>query len=372
MTTIETRPATACYHGGAFWDELGDDLTNLEDRERIIAADVLDAWFDPSPRVIQRVAECLPFALRASPPTNAGGMERVIASHREVPDECVLAGAGSSDLIFAALRRFITPDSRVLILDPMYGEYAHVLEQVIGARVDRLALHRESSYDVPIDGLRRRIADGYDWVVLVNPNSPTGRHTDGRALMLLAADAPPDTRFWIDETYVDYVDSRASVERLAVQTHNVVVCKSMSKAYALSGARAAYLCGAREIIDELRSISPPWSVSLPAQIAACEALRDGEYYRARWKETAELRHDLEAGLRSLGCDVVPGCANFLLCELPPDAPTAADVARTVREQGLLIRDVSSMGQRFGPRAFRIAVKDASTNGRMLRMLEAAL
>lgn len=372
MTTIETYPTKACYHGGAFWNELGDELDNLHVRDRIIAADVLDAWFDPSPRVIQRVAECLPFALRASPPTNANGMERVIAAHRGVLPESVLAGAGSSDLIFAALRRFIAAESRVLILDPMYGEYAHVLEQVIGARVDRFALHRESNFDVPIDALRRAIAGGYDWVVLVNPNSPTGRHTDGRALMSLAASAPCGTRFWIDETYVDYVDPRASVERAAVLTSNVVVCKSMSKAYALSGARAAYLCGAQEIIDELRHISPPWSVSLPGQIAACEAIRDEPYYAARWRETADLRCAFEVSLRELGCDVVPGCANFLLCELPAGAPTAAEVSRRARERGLLIREVANMGQRLGPRAFRIAVKDVATNQRMLNILREVL
>ena len=356
-----------CYHGGAFWDVIGDELTHLERRDEVIAADVLDAWFDPAPGVIDAVAACLPFALRASPPTNARGMERVIARHRAIGPDSVLAGAGSSDLIFAGLRHFVSASSRVLILDPMYGEYAHVLERVIGARVDRLDLDRGGDYDLRPDALRAKLAGGYDWVIIVNPNSPTGRYTDGAAIMELAGSAA-GTRFWIDETYIDYVDPALTVEALAAASTNAIVCKSMSKAYALSGARAAYLAGPPALIAELRGIAPPWSVSLPAQIAACEALAAIDYYGARWRETGALRAALQRGLTGIGIGVVPGCANFLLCELPPDGPPAAIIAAMARERGLLIRNVANMGHRFGPGAFRIAVRDAATNARMIDIL----
>src|SRR6185503_1009555 len=101
----------------------------------------------------------------------------------------ILPGAGSSDLIFEGLQRWVTPASRVLILDPMYGEYAHVLENVIGATVDRLALERKRGYEVDPDALAARVACGYDWVVLVNPNSPTGRHVPRQTLERIISEA---------------------------------------------------------------------------------------------------------------------------------------------------------------------------------------
>jgi histidinol-phosphate/aromatic aminotransferase/cobyric acid decarboxylase-like protein len=61
-------------------------------------------------------------------------------------------------------------------LHDITGEYAHVLERAIGARVDRLALSRESGYELDEQAFTRAVQDGYDWVVLVNPNSPTGRY----------------------------------------------------------------------------------------------------------------------------------------------------------------------------------------------------
>ena len=368
---VPFRPGDGCYHGGAFFDAIGDEFDTLERKDAVINADVLDAWFDPAPSVIDTLATHLAFALRTSPPTNCEGMRRAIARARGVAEDSVLPGAGSSDLIFAGLGRWITRASRVLILDPMYAEYAHVLEKVIGARPDRFRLSKDRDYDVDPDALAKA-ARRYDWVVLVNPNSPTGRHIPRRALEALVSSVPVTTRWWIDETYVDYTGPDQSLETHAAASPNVVVCKSMSKMYALSGARAAYLCGPRHMIADLQPLCPPWSVGLPGQIAACEALRSTSYYRERWAETHALRNELSALLSCLGWDVVPGCANFLLCHLPANQPEAATLIAACRRHGLFLRDVANMGTVFDTRALRVAVKDAGTNHVMVGILRTAL
>jgi hypothetical protein len=200
VTGVPYRPEDACFHGGAFWEAIGDSFETLERKDTVISADVLDAWFDPAPRVIQALERCLAFALKTSPPTGGEGMRRVIARARGVAEESILTGAGSSDLIFAALRGWVTASSRVLILDPMYAEYAHVLERVIGATVERLTLSRANGYRVEPERLADSLSRGYDWVVVVNPNSPTGRHLPRRQFEHILAEAPETTRFWIDES----------------------------------------------------------------------------------------------------------------------------------------------------------------------------
>ena len=115
-------PPVPCYHGGKFFEAVGDDFQNLERLGDVIAADVLDAWFPPSPKASPLFSQKLPQILRTSPPTGCEGLIRTIARVRGVRPECVLPGAGSSDLIFLALRHWLTPVSRVLILDPTYGE----------------------------------------------------------------------------------------------------------------------------------------------------------------------------------------------------------------------------------------------------------
>lgn len=369
---VSFRRGRSCYHGGAFFDAIGDEFDRLDAKEDVINADVLDAWFDPAPAVLDAMRKHLPWILRTSPPTQCEGLQRALAKERGVGQSNILPGAGSSDLIFLGLRHWLDASSRVLILDPMYGEYAHVLEQVVGCTLHRLNLPRWRKYAVDLDELDRRIRDGYDWVVLVNPNSPTGRHVERSALEAIIARARRSTRFWIDETYVEYAGESCSLERFAAGSSNVVICKSMSKVYALSGARCAYLCGPSHMMDELRAISPPWAIGLPGQIAACEALRNTAYYKERWAETHVLREQLAAGLEGLGWDVVPGCANFLLCHLPPGQPKAASVVAACRRRGLFIRDVSSMGTCFDDRTVRVAVKDHKTNHDMLERLAAAI
>ena len=365
------RPA-ACFHGGAFFDAIGPRFDHLEKHRDIINADVLDAWFPPSPKVLAALHEHLPWLLRTSPPTACEGLVETIAAARGVAPANILPGAGSSDLIFRALRHWLTPASHALILDPTYGEYAHVLEKVIGCTVDRLTLSARDGFAVDLARLEAALADGYDLVVLVNPNSPTGRHIPREKLAAVLRQAPQRTRVWVDETYVEYAGPGESLERFAAASENVLVCKSMSKVYALSGVRAAYLCAGPHQLEALRAITPPWVVSLPAQVAAVRALQDPDYYAARHAETALLREHFAAQLRSLGLEVVPGIANFILCQLPSNGPDAATVVKRCREHGVFLRDASVMGTQLGTHALRLAVKDAATNERILAVLAGAL
>ena len=358
----------ACYHGGEFFEAVGDEFKTLERLEAVINADVLDAWFPPAPGAIAAVERHLPRLLRTSPPTGCEGLVRTLARVRGVKPECLLPSAGSSDLIFLALRHWLTADSRVLILDPTYGEYAHVLERVIRCRVDRLPLHRVEQYRLDPGRLELSLAGEYDLVVLVNPNSPTGQRVPREALEEVLRKAPPATRVWVDETYVDYAGTGESLEPFVARSQNVIVCKSMSKTYALSGARVAYLCAAPHQLESLRALTPPWAISLLAQVAAVKALEDPDYYDTRYEETHLLRRELVERLKPLNWEIISGTANFVLCHLSEDGPDAETLISRCRQRGLFLRNAANMGTALGDRAIRIAVKDAETNRRMVQIL----
>jgi GNAT superfamily N-acetyltransferase len=248
------KPA-ACFHGGDFFKAVGEGFETLERKDNIINADVLDAWFPPSPQVAAALKQHLEWLVKTSPPTGCDGLIEAIARARGVKPMNILPGAGSSDLIFRAFPRWLSSSSHVLILDPTYGEYAHAVEQVIGATVDRLLLSRKERYEVDLQRLQDAMRDRYDLVVLVNPNSPTGRHIPRQTLEKVLLGAPSETRIWVDETYVDFAGSEESLETFAVQTENVIVCKSMSKVYALSGLRVAYLCAGAHQLEGLRAVT---------------------------------------------------------------------------------------------------------------------
>ena len=363
---VPLRKPAACFHGGESFDAVGTGFDDIGRHRDVINADVLDAWFPPAPAVINALQEELPWLLRTSPPVDCAGLVAAIATARDLAGDSVLPGAGSSDLIFRALPRWLTRDSRVLLLDPTYGEYAHVLDKVIGCRVDRVPLARSAGYRPDLAQLEELIASGPDLVILVNPNSPTGQFITADQVDTLLRATPPSTRVWVDETYVDYVGE--SVESLVHRHDNLIVCKSMSKAYALSGARVAYLAAGPHQLEDLHALTPPWVIGLPSQVAATRALESPAYYEARWSETNRLREALADGLRGLGWDVVPGCANFLLAHVSEDGPGVAEILARARSQGLFLRDARNMGSAVDECALRIAVKDAETNDQMLAIL----
>ncbi len=210
-------------------------------------------------------------------------------------------------------------------------------------------------------------------VILVNPNSPTGVHSSKQEMEEMLVQVPLSTKVWVDETYVEYVGNHESIEQFAVKTENVIVCKSMSKVYALSGVRAAYLCCSPHLIEILKQFSPPWSISLPAQAAAIAAFGDREYYQQQYATTHRLSDKLKQDLQELGVtEIINGVANFLLFYLPPHFPSKNDFIERCRQKNLYLRDVSNMGKNIGERAVRIAVKDAPTNDKMIALIKETL
>jgi histidinol-phosphate/aromatic aminotransferase/cobyric acid decarboxylase-like protein len=370
---ITFRHPAECYHGGAFFDSIGDQFDDLNKRKSIINADVLDAWYPPAPSAQRALREHLPWIMRTSPPTRSNGLEKTIADTRNVEDDCILAGAGSSALIFLAFRHWLNPMSRVLVLDPTYGEYTHVLQEIISCRIERFLLHRSNGYRVDLELLREKLSEGFDLFVWVNPNSPTGVHVPKSDVEAVLKESSRCERVWIDETYVDYAGIEHSLEKFAAKSENVLVCKSLSKVYALSGLRVAYLCASPHQLESLRVITPPWSVSLPGQICATQALKSHDYYGMRYRETHNLRMELIAGLRHIGIsEIIPGCANFVMFHLPMECDNARSIVKKCRAHGLYLRDAAGMGSTVGSRAIRIAVKDAGTNQRMLKVLDNVL
>jgi histidinol-phosphate/aromatic aminotransferase/cobyric acid decarboxylase-like protein len=341
------------FHGGAFFDAIGVDLRHLERSTQIISADVLDAWFDPSPRVIALLREYLPFLLRTSPPNHAEGFVEEVARARDVPAECVLPGSGSSSLLFACLPRLLPERCRALLLDPMYSEYEHIAGTLMQGEVLRHPLRPENGFAVDADALLadvKRLRP--DALMLVNPNNPTGRLWPRAEIVRFLDQLPEPVLTVIDETYLEYAGAE-SLEGEAARRPNLIVIKSMSKVYALSGARVAYLVTHGERAEMLRPWLPPWPVGLLAQAAAMEALRDPEYYAARYAETRALRESLSLLLEDF--TPFPSDANFFL--IRPAEP--GDMAARARDRDVFVRQFHS-GLLAG-QYLRISVKDSPRN-----------
>jgi len=358
---------TLAFHGGKSFEAIGEDFQNLDRAAHVINADVLDAWFDPSPRVLSKLQQYLPFLVRTSPPAYSSGLVAAIARVRGIPTDCILTGGGSSDLIFTCLPRLNSRIQTVMILDPMYGEYRHVIETVLGAQTVSFMLHKEEDFRIDTDRLIASVQRHHpDLLVFVNPNSPTGQYWPRREVFRLLDATPASTWILIDETYIEYAGREESLEAEACKRDRLIVLKSMSKTYALSGMRVGYLVAGPSTISLLARWVPPWAVSLPAQIAAVEALGDEDYYGGKYCETHSLREDLVHQLRhNPQITTYPSTTNFVLVET---RTSAQDTLEEMRKSDVFVRNCDSMGERFADRFIRIAVKRRVDNSRIVDAL----
>ncbi len=364
-------PPPHAHHGGAAFDALGHDFSRLDRLGSIVPADVLDAWYDPSPVAVMAVQEHLAWALRASPPTHADGLRRTIAETRGLPGASLLLGGGTSALAYAILPRLARPGDRPLVLDPMYGEYRHWFEVVAGVRCARCPLTEDGGFEVPLDEYLKALA-GADIAILVNPNSPTGRPVSRDFIRAVIDGLPRFGWLIVDETYSDFAEDDVSVESLVQTEPRLIVLKSLSKFWALSGVRAGYAVAHPDVARTLEPLIPPWSVGLLAQVAAIEALRDQGYYRAMAARTRELRAGMSGELAAIpGLRVFPSVTNFVLASTRSSGVSARAVADAARTRGVYVRDCGSQGQDTES-LLRVTVLDAPANTRIAATLREIL
>ena len=362
----------ACYHGGQSWEASKFDF---DVRDSLIVADVLDSPFPPCPEALDVIREQLERCCQESPPTQCEELIETIAEVRDLPVRNVAVSSGSSSLMFSLLPQLLNEQSRVLLLSPMYGEYSHILQHVIGCHITYFVLEDANGFAINPEELMAQACE-HDAVILVNPNSPTGVYCEAmdRIVSRIAHSNNPDSKckmIWVDETYINYLPHAVSLEPLCSSLPELVVCKSMSKCYALSGLRVAYAVS--QNMPMLRRYIPPWAVSLPGQLAAVAALRNDSYYTAQYDTIHRQREAMHSTLEGLGFRVFAGVANYLLTYLPTTSGfTSTQFIETCRTRGLFVRDAQNMGVMLPNTAVRFAVRSPDENEKMLNIVRSIL
>ena len=285
------------------------------------------------------------------------------------PVETILVGNGSTEIIHLLARAFLTPSGgetakSALLLTPTYGEYLGAC-RLAGASIFNCnaSFHPEaaSPFSWDLEDVAEHIAAQRAALTFVcNPNNPTGVYLDEPAIRLLseAADEAGGLLV-IDEAYVNFVTDRWDSLHL-IGGSPVVVLRSMTKDYALTGLRLGYAVASPEVIGRLASFQPDWSVNSLAQAAGLHALNDDSYLARAREAVQRSKQMLTDRLTESGYGVLPSPANFLLVE--------AGDGRMMRERllrrGLVVRDCASFGL---PAHIRIGIRPEAD---CLRLAEA--
>jgi len=282
-----------------------------------------------------------------------------------VAPQCLLASRGSDEAIDLLVRSYCRAgQDAILICPPTFGMYG-VAARVQGAEVLAVPLQRESGYACDFAALRAQCTDKVKLVFLCSPNNPTGNRFDAEAIAALARDLTGRALLVIDEAYVEFADGPSLAGRLDTLP-GLVLLRTLSKAYALAGARCGSLIAHPDIVALLRKVIQPYALTqltIEAVFGALEplAIADAHAHRATIKTERARMAD---ALKSHKCvrRVWPSEANFLLVEFD-DAGAALERAHAV---GVLVRDLRAALK--PTQALRISIGSPEQNEQLLASL----
>lgn len=250
----------------------------------------------------------------------------------------VWAANGSNEVMLQILQAFGGPGRRALSFAPTYSMYP---EYARDSLTEWVAGRREGDFSLNLVAARDKVLEVQPSVVLLpSPNNPTGTALPPEAVSVLC-EAAGNGVVVIDEAYGEF--RRAGVPsalEVLDQHRNLVVSRTMSKAFALAGARLGYLAATPEVVDALRVVRLPYHLSAVTQATALAALRHAPELLGRVEELRVQRDDTVAWLRGRGFDVADSDANFVLFGTFADRH---DVWQRLLDRGVLIRETGPDG-----------------------------
>lgn len=281
-----------------------------------------------------------------------------------VSDAQVLLGRGSDEAIDLLVRAFCRPDrDAIAICPPTFGMY-EVCAAVQGARVLRVPLNADFALDT--DAILDALTPAVRLVFLCSPNNPTGGLVPLHVVDRLATALAGRCLLIVDEAYVEFSDA-PSAATLLERHANLGVLRTLSKAWALAGARIGALLAHADIIALLRRIMPPYPLPTPCTSAALIALDTaGEALMRQRVASAISERERVAGVLQRLPNVravLPSQANFLCVHVVGAAATCHALAG----QGIIVRDVGRYPGLHD--CLRISIGTPDENSRLLESLQ---
>jgi histidinol-phosphate aminotransferase len=265
---------------------------------------------------------------------NESALVAAIAGKFAVKPENIVLGAGSQEILKSAVRAFTTPERGLVTASPSFencpGIARRLEHPVTEIKVD-------SAFRLDLEPMIAA-SKGAGLVFFNNPNNPTatlhGASTVTDFVKRVRA-ASPDTVILIDEAYHEYVTdpSYQSAVPLALETPNVFVARTFSKAFGMAGLRIGYAIGRAETVKGLAKFKMPYNVNVFGIAAAMAALNDPAHIDAERARNTAVRAFTVKALDDLGCKSTASQANFIFTDV---GRPAKDFRDACAKQGVVV------------------------------------
>lgn len=311
--------------------------------------------------------------LSSYPDRDYTSLRQTIASYCKVNPAHVVVGNGSTELISLLIQ---TRQSRkALIVGPTYSEYERELS-LVGGTLAYYHLKEELSFQLDISDFISVLSDGYDLVVLCNPNNPTSSALRTEEIrQILDACQKTGCFLMIDETYVEFAPEIDAISSMSLTGtyDNLMVLRGVSKFYAAPGLRLGYgVTSNTDFLTRLKQLQNPWSLNSLGAFAGELMLQDSAYIQQTRSLILSERNHLLRELSELeGIKVYPAYANFILVQLTTPGLTASQIFDELIQERMMIRDCSSF-QCLEGEYIRFCIMRPEDNMQLLTALKRAI
>lgn len=320
------------------------ELIRLDHNERLF----------PAPELVRLLPEVSASALTRYP--DVSELELRLAEAWGIEKDRVLVTAGADDAIDRACRRYLAGGRELITVAPTF-EMVPMFGALAGGRVRSIPTLNDPA---PLGPILDRLGERTGLVTVISPHNPTGTAVPVARLLAIADRLPANAVLLADLAYVEFADRDPTTELL--QRDNILVVRTLSKAWGLAGLRVGFVLGPPAVIADLRAGGAPFPLAAPSIWLAERALALGDRVTATY--VAAVRRErgrLVSVLLASGAEPFESQANFVLAS----TDRAAAVYRGFRQQGVAIRRFPSL-----PDLVRITLPgDEATFRHLLRVLD---
>lgn len=319
--------------------------------------------FGPSPKAVEAIRRSLS-AINRYPDSNGFYLKKKIARNLNLEPSNIVLGNGSDELIDIIIKTFAEEDEQIITADLTFLEYK-IIGNVTGRAVITVPL-KYFKYD--LDAIRRKVNKDTKIIFIANPNNPTGTYVTRYEVEEFIRDLPEGIIVVLDEAYDTFIDVNDFPDSLSLvrRKKNVIVLKTLSKAYGLAGLRIGYAVAKPELASYMEIARQPFNVNSLAQAAAIAAFDDRKFLRKTRAKILEGKKYLYENLTKLGLAFVPSVANFILIDVEKDG---VGVFRDMLKCGVIVRDMKQYGLK---NYIRVTIGTKKENERFIKILKKVL
>lgn len=302
-----------------------DTVINLSNNENPLGA---------SPRVKEAITHYLD-NIAHYPEDAATELRQKLALLNNVAVEQIIFGSGSSEILEMLIRVFMHGKGELIVSQHAYYHYQFLAR----AANCSTTIITEHNYQTDLDAMLAAIDENTRLIVIANPNNPTGTWLSADALTHFISKVPPHVVVVIDEAYTEYMNEPGfkSMMALLPDCPNLIVVRTLSKAYGLAGLRFGYCVSSKEITQLLNRIRKPFNVANIALIAASAALDDTSHLQKVLAENEHGIQQLSDFFHSMHLSMIAQSCNFITVDF---GDKALEISEALLQRGVMVRTLA--------------------------------